>query len=194
MRALTVTVAACLAALALALYEQAHGLSCASVSTPAQALRLSDAAFEGVVVGGSKPEVGVTPGKPESAYEGSSHRFRVARYLRGRQGQVVVVRILPIGGFPSSRPLPGEAWRVYATRDRSSGRLSFNPCVPFSKRLEGAGASRVRELLASNPGAETRPTSSADDDDGLPLALAIGIGAVVVAAAALLTVRLRRSR
>jgi hypothetical protein len=191
MRVAAALAVAALTAVALAAAERASGLSCARVSSLGQALRLSDAVFEGIVVGDSKHRGGaVTPGKPSSTYEGSSHRFRVARYLRGRAGSLVTVRVLPIGGFPLARPRGGEAWRVYATRDPSSDRLSFNPCVPFSKRLTGAAVARVRGRLGGDP--VSGSSTGADDDSDAPLALWLAIGAVAVAAAAFLATRFRR--
>jgi len=187
-------VLAALAAIAL-LTPAPAAAKCAQLSE-SESREVSDVVFEGVVGGhlGEGGEAEATPGKPaEAVLRFRDFRFRVARYLQGNgPDNVAVKRLLIPGGFPVTDPRPGEAWRVYARRD-SSGRLRFSACVPYSERLEGAAADRVREQLAGGGAAEDGDGGGdAEDDGGGPSILALALA--LLAAAGLGVAYLARRR
>jgi hypothetical protein len=177
------------AALALPASAQAK---CAPLSQ-SQALKVSDVVFEGVVGGhiGEGAEAKVTPGKPAQAgLRFRDFRFRVARYLLGEGGDNVAVRkaLIP-DSYPRADPRPGEAWRVYARRGPDG--LTFSPCVPYSSRLDGAAAARVRERLSG--GSATNGTDDGDTaGDRVPIRrLVLAVAVVAVALVAYLSRRRR---
>jgi hypothetical protein len=171
-----------IATLAVALALPATATAKCALLSESESRQVSDVVFEGSVGGhvGESAEATLTPGKPTTVRRFDHFRFRVARYLQGDgQGDVEVTRPLIADAFPRSDPRPGETWRVYARRTPRG--LFFSPCVPYTTRLEGAAATRVRERLAR--------AGEGDDGDGVPL-LPLALAGLAVLALLLLA-RLR---
>jgi hypothetical protein len=177
-----------IATVAVALALPATATAKCALLSESESRQVSDVVFEGVVGGqvGDGAEATLTPGKPATVRRFDHFRFRVARYLQGEGRPNVEVSRPPItDSYPRSDPRPGETWRVYARRTPRG--LLFSPCVPYTTRIEGAAATRVRERLA---GAGAGAGAGEDDDgDGVPLLL---LALAALAVLALLALARRR--